>query len=82
MNRICNTCNKKLNKKTTWNIEVFAKAVTIKTDEKNDNILIRNLWPKIENVNINNDNNSSVSAYEIITMFLLLQATLVKLITC
>ena len=49
---------------TTWKIELFANAVTIKTRKNDKNTLIQNQQPKIDKINISNDNNPDVSTYE------------------
>ena len=57
---------------TILKIKLFAKSVTIKVEEKNKNISIKNQQPKIDNVSKetilpskqNYNNNPRVSAYE------------------
>ena len=64
MNRICNTCNIEIDE------NIYVKDRTVckncynkKRRKNNNNTIIQNQQPKVNKININNDNNPNVSAY-------------------
>ena len=61
MNRFCNACNKKIDEKNYLQDGTVCKNCCIKNRKNNNNTFIQNQQTKID---INSDNNPTVSAYE------------------
>ena len=65
MNRICTTCNIKIDEKNYLKDRTVCKSCLNRYRRKNNNnTLIQNQQPKIDKINNNNDNNPNVSTYE------------------